>query len=189
MWMSKILLRFVPLAICMVHPLSAADTSDPAPAFTLMDHLGEKHTLDQYKGKWVVLEWVNFDCPFVKKHYVSNNMQNLQKTYTDKGVIWLSICSSSKGKQGFLSSDEISSRIESHGAKPTAYLIDADGSVGKLYNAKTTPHMFVISPDGNLVYKGAIDSVPSTSPDDVVGAENYSIVSHACFLAFVIIFV
>jgi peroxiredoxin len=145
----------------------------PAPDFTLVDSLGKKHELSQYKDKYVVLEWVNFKCPFVAKHYDSGNMQSLQKHYTAKGVTWLTICSSAPGKAGNYSPEEINKILHEKGAAPTAYLIDADGSVGKKYGAKTTPTMCVIDRAGSLVYEGAIDDKVSTDTADIKGATNY----------------
>ncbi|RMH69040.1 MAG: thioredoxin family protein [Gemmatimonadetes bacterium] len=145
----------------------------PAPDFTLTDATGKTYSLSDFKGKYVVLEWVNFGCPFVRKHYDTNNMQQLQKTYTEKGVVWLAICSSAKGKQGYYSGDELTKQLKKEKFAGTAYLIDEDGTVGKLYSAKTTPHMYVIDPDGNLIYMGAIDSMPSAKKEDVKSATNY----------------
>jgi len=145
----------------------------PAPDFTLPDARGEAQSLSSYKGKFVVLEWTNFDCPFVHKQYDSGNMQKLQGAYTSKGVIWLRICSSAEGKQGHYSADEIQRKLGEDKSKATAYLVDADGSVGRIYGAKTTPHMFVINPRGVLIYAGAIDDKPSTKVADVSGATNY----------------
>ncbi len=150
-----------------------AKLGSAAPNFTLTDSKGETHSLSDFKDKYVVLEWINFDCPFVKKHYDSKNMQNLQKEYTEKGVVWLAICSSAEGKQGYFDSKEISKRIKDHGAAMTAYLVDEDGKVGKAYEAKTTPHMYVINPEGTLVYAGGIDDIRSTSVDDIAKATNY----------------
>ncbi|CAG0941249.1 glutathione peroxidase [Candidatus Brocadiaceae bacterium] len=144
-----------------------------APNFKLTDSKGTAHSLSDFAGKYVVLEWINFDCPFVKKHYNSKNMQNLQKQYTAKGVVWLQINSSAEGKQGNFSSEEINKRNAEHGSNATAYLIDADGTVGKLYGAKTTPHMYVINPKGTLIYAGAIDDKPSSKVEDIEGAVNY----------------
>lgn len=144
-----------------------------APDFTLKDSNGKEHSLSDFNGKYVVLEWVNFGCPFVKKHYNSGNMQKLQKFYTGKGVVWLSICSSAEGKQGFFETAEINKTLEEKKSNATAYLIDADGKAGKLYGAKTTPHMFIINPAGKLVYAGAIDDKKSTNVDDIKGAVNY----------------
>ena len=145
----------------------------PAPEFSLPDSNGQTRSLSDYKGKFVVLEWVNFGCPFVIKHYGSNNMQQLQKEMVDKGVVWLSINSSAEGKQGFYSPQEVNALLTEKNANPTAYLIDTPGTVGKLYGAATTPHIFIIDPAGILVYQGAIDDKPTFDPQDIPGARNY----------------
>lgn len=150
-----------------------ATVGEMAPDFTLTDAHGKTHTLSDYKGKFVVLEWVNFGCPFVVKHYGSENMQKLQKNYTGKDVVWLSICSSAPGKQGYYEGEELLKAIKEHNVNSSAYLVDADGTVGKMYEAKTTPNMYVINPDGKLVYAGAIDDKPSVNPDDIKGSLNY----------------
>ncbi len=150
-----------------------ATVDDPAPDFTLEDSEGNSHSLSDYQGKYLVLEWVNFDCPFVRKHFDSGNMQRLQKTYRGKDVIWLSICSSAPGKQGFFEGDELKERIAEEESAPTAYLVDPEGTVGKTYGAKTTPHIFIIDPDGILIYAGGIDDKRSTDTDDIAGATNY----------------
>lgn len=150
-----------------------ARLNETAPDFKLKDSNGKEHSLSDFKGKIVVLEWINFECPFVKKHYDSKNMQSLQEKYTAKGVIWLAICSSAPGKQGNFSSEEINKRSKDHNAKFTAYLIDEDGKVGKMYGAKTTPHMFIIDKDGKFVYAGGIDDKASTDVEDVKTAKNY----------------
>ena len=152
---------------------SKAEVGKAAPAFSLEDANGKKHSLSDYKNKFVVLEWVNFGCPFVKKHYDSDNMQKLQEAYTKKGVIWLSVCSSNPDGQGFFKGDELKKEIESHHSKATAYLVDADGAVGHEYGAKSTPDMFVIDKEGTLVYAGAIDDKATTEVKDVTGAKNY----------------
>lgn len=144
-----------------------------APNFTLTDVNGKKVSLSDFKGKTVVLEWVNFDCPFVKKHYGSGNMQSLQKKYTEKDVVWLSICSSAPDKEGNFTSGEVKEKLKERNAVPSHYLFDERGTVGKLYAAKTTPHMFIINKEGILVYAGAIDDTPSTSKDDIKTAKNY----------------
>lgn len=144
-----------------------------APAFTLKDVYGVAHDLKDYRGKFVVLEWTNYDCPFVKKHYNSGNMQSLQKTYTGKDVVWLSINSSAPGNQGNFASAEILRRATDHGTAFSAYLVDSDGRVGKSYGAKTTPHMFIVGPQGNLVYKGGIDDIISINVADIPKAHNY----------------
>ena len=144
-----------------------------APAFSVNDINGKKQSLADYKGKYVVLEWVNPGCPFVKKHYDTGNMQAAQKTATDKGVIWLSVCSSADGKQGGLSADDWKKEIAAKKMNSTAVIADPKGALGKTYGAKTTPNMFVINPDGVLIYKGAIDDKPSTDKADIPGAHNY----------------
>ena len=144
-----------------------------APDFSLTGIDGKTHRLSDYKGKYVVLEWINHGCPFVKKHYNSKNMQTLQKEMTEKGIIWLSICSSALGKQGYYTPDEWKNIAAEKGMQSTAILTDESGKTGKLYNAKTTPHMFVINPKGELIYQGAIDDKPGTDLEDVPGAKNY----------------
>lgn len=144
-----------------------------APDFTLKDGSGATHTLSEYQGKIVVLEWFNKDCPFVKKHYGSQNMQTLQKTYTAKDVVWLTIISSAQNKQGYLTKQEALALPKQNGMSPTALLLDPSGKVGRLYQAKTTPHMFVINPQGKIEYMGAIDDKPSTDQSDISGAKNY----------------
>lgn len=144
-----------------------------APEFTLTDSNGKAHTLSSYKGRHVVLEWVNFGCPFVAKHYGSGNMQRLQKAYRDKGVVWLAVNSSAEGKQGYHTAAEIGALLKEKGSAPTAYLIDTPGTVGQLYGARTTPHMYVIDPKGTLVYAGGIDDRPTTDVADIEGATNY----------------
>ena len=150
-----------------------AEIDKPAPKFALPDSFDNTVNLTDYYGKWIVLEWINFDCPFVKKHYNSHNMQKLQKEYEKRGVVWLSVCSSAPGKQGNFTSDEINKKILALRAAPTAYLVDKDGKIGKMYGAKTTPHMFIIDPKGILIYAGAIDDIKSTDEADVEKAKNY----------------
>ncbi|HEX2120050.1 MAG TPA: thioredoxin family protein [Thermoanaerobaculia bacterium] len=145
----------------------------PAPALTLTDTRGKQVKLADFKGKHVVLEWVNFGCPFVKKHYGSGNMQATQKKAVDKGVVWLSVCSSAEGKQGHMAADDWNEEMADRKMASTAVLLDESGAVGKTYGAKTTPHMYVINPDGVLIYKGAIDDKPSTNKDDIPGARNH----------------
>ncbi len=153
---------------------AAVENGQPAPDFTLTDTNGKSHTLLEHKGKFVVLEWFNPDCPFVKKHYQnSGNMPALQKRNTDNDVVWLSINSSAEGKEGSYSADDTNKWAEMNKAKPTALLLDGDGKVGKLYGAKTTPHMFVINPAGILIYQGAIDSTASVDHEDIPSSTNY----------------
>ena len=151
----------------------SAQVDQPAPMFRLPDANGKVHTLKDYLGKRVVLEWVNFDCPFVKKHYDSGNMQKLQTEYTAKEVVWLSICSSAKGKQGQFPPEKIRALLAEKKAAPTAYLIDVTGGVGEAYGAKTTPHMFIIDAEGKLTYAGAIDDKPTTDVNDIPKAKNF----------------
>jgi peroxiredoxin len=157
----------------VANALQEPAVGSPAPAFTLTDTKGKQHKLADFKGKYVVLEWVNFGCPFVKKHYGSGNMQATQKKAVDKGVVWLSVCSSADGKQGHMEADEWNEQIAERKLASTAVLLDESGAVGKTYGAKTTPHMYIINPAGVLIYKGAIDDKPSTNQDDIPGARNH----------------
>ncbi len=157
-----------------VSPLGAqVGIEEYAPPFRLISTEGKLCQLADYPGKFVVLEWFNHDCPFVKKHYGSGNMQALQKEFTGQGVIWLSICSSAPGKQGNYPPPKQAELAKEKGAMATAILLDAKGVVGRQYGAKTTPHMFVISPEGKVIYQGAIDDQPSTDPADIPKAVNY----------------
>ncbi len=172
--MRKALFTIALMALVAIN-LQAAEIrlGEPAPDFSLKDANGKTHRLSDYRGKIVVLEWVNYGCPFVKKHYKSGNMQALQKKYTQQGVVWLSICSSAKNKQGYYEPAEIKKKKKELKAFYTAYLIDEDGTVGHLYGAKTTPHMFIIDKQGKLIYAGAIDDKPSTRQKDIKTAHNY----------------
>ena len=146
--------------------------NQPAPDFTAVDSNGKEHRLSDFKGKTVVLEWTNHDCPYVRKHYDSGNMQALQKTSTGKGIVWLSIISSAPGKQGHVSGAEANRLTSSRNAAPTAVLLDESGEIGGLYGAITTPHMYIIDEGGELVYMGGIDSIPSTDTNDISRASN-----------------
>ena len=163
------------LGLLLVAPVCWAEAvvGEAAPAFSLSDATGKSRSLSEFSGQFVVLEWVNPDCPFVRKHYGSGNMQQLQQTYTQKGVAWLTVNSSAPGKQGHLTPETARQFIEERGAHATALLLDPDGAVGRLYGAKTTPHLFVINPDGVLIYAGAIDDIPSPDPGDIPEAINY----------------
>jgi peroxiredoxin len=160
------------ISLAAVHAQEVEIGGD-APDFTLTDVNSQSHHLADYKGKFVVLEWFNYDCPFVKKHYSTGNMQSLQKSYTGKGVIWFSINSSAPGKQGNYPPEEMKKMSGDRSVASTAILLDPDGTVGKMYGAKTTPHLFIVNPEGKLVYRGAIDDRPSTDPEEVKGAVNY----------------
>jgi peroxiredoxin len=153
--------------------VAAAKINEPAPEFTLTDSNGNAHSLSDFRGKTVVLEWTNAECPFVVKHYKPGNMQRQQAEATANGVIWLTINSGAPGKQGHVDGAGANAVIERTGGKQTAYLIDADGKVGRLYGARTTPHMFVIDGEGVLRYMGAIDSNPSADPADIPNATQY----------------
>ncbi len=145
----------------------------PAPVFSLPDPSGKTVGLGDFKGKYVVLEWTNPECPFVRKHYSSGNMQKIQQTYTDKGVVWLSIASSAPGKEGNYPAAEWNEIQSKRGAHATALLLDPDGKVGRTYGAKTTPHMFIVDPAGTLIYQGAIDDHASANPNDIPKSKNY----------------
>lgn len=165
------------LMLCLIIILSwnvhAAKVGEKAPEFQVKDQKGVEHKLSDYKGKFVVLEWLNEECPFVKKHYGSGNMQKLQKEYTGKNVVWLSVISSAKGKQGYLTGEEVTAKMTKDHMSSTAVLIDASGVMGKAYGAKTTPHMFIINPEGTLAYNGAIDNNDSSNAKDIPTATNY----------------
>ncbi len=172
---KKIIVSLMTLAIATLASIASAQVTSgqPAPNFTLTDSNGTAHALSSFKGKFVVLEWLNHSCPFVIKHYDSGNMQALQKEFTAKNVIWLSINSSAEGKQGHTKGKEANELTTKKGAAPSAVLLDADGKVGKLYGAQTTPHMYIINPEGVLIYQGAIDSTPSADPADIADSKNY----------------
>ncbi len=153
--------------------VQAVQVGTPAPDFTATDTHGQVHSLSEYKGKFVVLEWHNRECPFTRKHYESGHMQKLQREWTSRGVIWFTVISSAPGQQGYVTADEENAYVERMKADPTAVLLDPTGKLGHLYGAKTTPHMFVINPEGILIYDGAIDNKPTTDLDDIPGARNY----------------
>lgn len=162
------------LCACASVSVSAGvNNGDIAPAFELPDADGNIHSLEDHRGKYVVLEWTNHQCPFVVKFYQDGNMQGWQKEFTDKGVTWFSIVSSAEGKSGYLTQAEAKSLAEKEKGHATAKLLDPTGTVGKLYGAKTTPHMYIIDPNGMVVYQGAIDSLKSTNSADIAEAENY----------------
>jgi peroxiredoxin len=171
--MKHILKSTLALIVAAGTAVAAPQVGQPAPEFTLTDSNGKSHNLSDFKGKFVVLEWLNHGCPFVQKHYDGGNMQGLQKEYTGKDVVWLSIVSSAPGKQGHMNPEETNKAKEEKGSAATAILIDEDGTVGKLYDAKVTPELFVINPEGTLIYMGAIDDKKSVEPADVAGAKNY----------------
>ena len=156
--------------------LFAADSPAPgsaAPDFSVTDSKGKTQSVSQYKGKTVVLEWFNPGCPFVVKHYGSNNMQKLQDEFTAKGVVWLTIDSSAPGKEGHLTAEQAEKQITEWKMKSSALLLDPDGKAGQTYGAKNTPHMFIINPEGKVVYAGAIDNKATPNPADIATSTNY----------------
>lgn len=160
-------------AISLSISAHAAEIGKPAPAFSSKDAKGVDVSLATLKGKVVVLEWVNHGCPFVVKHYGSQNMQKLQETYTGKGVVWITINSGSKASGSFTDNETFLKISAEKGSKATHLIADESGTMGKAYAAKTTPHMFVINQEGILVYHGAIDSKKTTNAADIAGAENF----------------
>jgi len=161
------------LAALAIGSTGTATVNSAAPTFTLTDAKGAKVSLEDFRGKYVVLEWWNYQCPIVVKHYSSQNMQNLQRKLTGEGVVWLTICSSAPGKQGNVDGAKALEVMAGQKGAPTSILLDPTGEVGKKYDAKTTPHMFLVSPKGELLYDGAIDSIPSSNAADIPKAENY----------------
>jgi hypothetical protein len=162
------------LALCTAPLLiAAAKVGEAAPAFTATASDGKTYRLADYRGKYVVLEWHNNGCPYVGKHYHSGNMQRLQKQWTARGVIWFTILSSAPGKQGYVTSNEENDFLAKEQAAPTAALLDPTGEIGHRYDAKTSPQMVVINPQGVVIYDGAIDNKPTTDLADVPGATNY----------------
>ena len=170
--------RFFPLASALVAATfalaaHAVDIGQPAPAFSLTDLSGKQRSLAEFKGKVVVLEWNNPNCPFVQKHYDSMNMQSLQKAFGTRDVVWLTVNSTAHSAPDYMDPAALKGWEGEKSATPTAYLMDPAGTVGKAYGAKTTPHMYVIDPGGKLAYAGGIDDRRSTNVDDVKTAKNY----------------
>jgi hypothetical protein len=178
--MRKIIFAALCLGALLGVTVSAQNTSmapatigQPAPNFTLQGSDGKTHSLADYKGKFVVLEWTNPNCPFVHKFYDSNTMQGLQKKETAKGVVWLRINSAAEGYDGYQSASDLAAYEKEHNVAATESLLDPSGQVGHLYGARTTPHMFVIDPKGVLIYAGGIDDTPSADPATIATAKNY----------------
>ena len=161
------------LALATTASFAAATVGQPAPTFTATDVNGKAVSLADFKGKHVVLEWTNPGCPFVVKHYGAGNMQATQKDATSKGVVWLTINSTSADAGDYKAPPALASWMTSQKAAPSATLMDADGKVGKAYGARTTPHMYIVNPAGLLVYAGAIDSKATSNPADIPGATNH----------------
>ncbi len=172
--MIKKLIATAALTTILALPATASpDIGREAPNFTARTADGKMLDLKSLRGKIVVLEWTNHDCPYVKMHYGANNMQSTQKAATGQGVVWLQVISSPQGKQGFLEGPGAIKKNEERNAVPTNVVLDPDGKVGSLYGAQTTPHMYVIDAKGTLVYKGGIDSIPSYRADSLPKAVNY----------------
>lgn len=160
------------LALPALALFPATALAAPAPGFSLKDADGRVRTLAEFRGKIVVLEWINEGCPYVKKHY-QGNMQALQKAAVADGVVWLSVCSSAPGQQGHVDGAGAKRFIAAKGAAPTAFLLDPTGVAGKAWGAKTTPHMYIVDKAGQLVYQGGIDDKPTANVADIAGATNY----------------
>jgi peroxiredoxin len=171
-WMAATMVAGLAVTIAIT-AARAARVGDHAPDFTATDSNGKTQKLSDYAGKFVVLEWTNRGCPYTQKQYNSGNMQRLQHEWTAKGVVWLTVISSAPGKQGYVTAPEENAYVKQVNASPTAVILDPDGTLGHLYDAKTTPHMFIINPQGMLIYNGAIDDKPTTDVADINGAKNY----------------
>jgi peroxiredoxin len=161
------------LTLASTTPARAAQVGAAAPDFHGTDSNGKNQSLAQYKGKYVVLEWHNHDCPYTIKHYKSGNMQSLQKEWTAKGVVWFTVISSAPGEQGYVDAAQENAYMKKMGAQPTAAILDPKGEIGHLYGAKTTPNMFIIDPSGKLIYAGAIDDHPTPEISDIQSSKNY----------------
>ena len=161
------------LLVALVASAFAVRVGEPAPDFGAVDSNGKNQKLSDYKGKYVVLEWHNQGCPYTQKHYNSGNMQRLQKEWTAKNVVWFTVISSAPGTQGFVTPTQENDYVKKVGAVPTAVLMDPSGTLGRLYGAKTTPHMFIIDPGGTLIYNGAIDDHPTSDQADIPTSKNY----------------
>jgi peroxiredoxin len=174
---KTILITLTSLAAGAVFAFDPPPVGSAAPDFSLADAKGETHSLSQYKGKYVVLEWFNPQCPFVKKHYGSGNMQKLQEQYTSKDVVWLTINSSAPGTLGALTPEQAEEKMTEWKTHETALLLDSEGKAGRAYGAKNTPNMVVINPEGKIVYEGAIDNKATPNPADIPSSTNYVIVA------------
>jgi peroxiredoxin len=166
----------IPLIITVLYACgssAALRVGEPAPGFEGVDTGGNVHRLADYRGKTVVLEWTNHDCPYVRKHYGAGNMQKQQREAAAQGVVWLSIISSAPGKQGHVSPEAAEELTRTRKAAPLAVILDSEGSIGRAYHARTTPHMFIIDESGVLVYMGGMDSISTASPDDIPQATQY----------------
>jgi peroxiredoxin len=171
--MKSLSFAFLLLVTTALYAAESPAVGGAAPDFSLPDANGKTHSLSDEKGKYVVLEWFNPECPFVKKHYGSGNMQKLQSEYTGKGVVWFSIDSNAPGYEGNMTSEQAQKIMKKWNTKQTALLLDPEGKAGRSYGARNTPHMFVINPEGKIIYEGAIDSKATPNPDDIASSTNY----------------
>jgi len=170
---KSILTLIASLAVATLWAIDVPPVGSNAPDFSLTDAVGKTHSLSQYKGKYVVLEWFNPECPFVKKHYSSGNMQKLQEEYTGKGVVWLTIDSNAPDTEGNITPEQAQKIMSGWKTHQTALLLDPESKVARSYGAKNTPNMVIISPEGKIVYEGAIDSKPTPNPNDIPNSTNY----------------
>ena len=164
---------FVALALYACTASATLRVGEPAPDFAGVDTAGKAHRLADYRGKILVLEWTNHDCPYVRKHYGAGNMQAQQREAATQGVVWLSVISSAPGKQGHVTPAQADELTQTRDAAPHAVILDPQGTIGRAYGAKTTPHMYIIDQTGQLVYMGGIDSIPSANPEDIPRATQY----------------
>lgn len=170
---SRRFLTVLAVFLACTLPAFAAKVGSQAPNFSGVDSQNRQQTLSQYRGRFVVLEWTNNGCPYTRKHYDSGNMQSLQREWTSRGVVWLTILSSAPGQQGYMTAGQENGYIAQEHAAPTAAILDPSGTIGRLYEAKTTPDMVVIDPSGKIIYEGAIDDHPTTDPADIARSKNY----------------
>ena len=168
-----VLTAIITLATGLLYAADVPAVGSAAPEFSAPDANGKTQSLSEYKGKYVVLEWFNPECPFVKKHYGSDNMQKLQAEYTGKGVVWLTIDSNAPGTEGNINADQAKKIMDSWKTKQTALVLDPESKIAKLYGAKNTPNMVIVGPDGKIVYEGAIDSKATPNPADIPSSTNY----------------
>src|ERR1700738_2485290 len=170
---KSILITLSSLIAATLFATDVPPVGSAAPDFSLTDAKGATHSLSQYKGKYVVLEWFNPECPFVKKHYGGGNMQKLQQEYTGKGVVWLTVDSNAPGTEGNITAEQAKKIMDSWKTKQTALVLDPESKIAKLYGAKNTPNMVIINPEGKIVYEGAIDSKATPNPADIPTSTNY----------------
>ncbi len=171
--MKRLVLAAVLATACAPAAFANAVPGQPAADFKLTDVTGKAHRLADYRGRYVVLEWFNQGCPFVQKHYESGNMQSLQKRFTDKGVVWLAISSTNPKSSDYRDPARAQGVMKDWQMAPSAFMLDEDGTVGRRYGAKATPHMFVVDPKGTVIYAGAIDDKPTWHAEDVKTARNF----------------